>query len=83
MRCQHAGAGAVVLLVLALVVWPWWDQAQPASEGSGHSAPGASVFFPEKAFEFQPVIDGVKVLHDFIVMNQGKAPLVISNVRTG
>jgi len=83
MRRQYAGAGAVLLAVLALVVWPCWARAQPASEVSGRPAPEASVFFPEKAFEFQPVIDGVKVLHDFIVMNQGSAPLAVSNVRTG
>lgn len=83
MRCRYAGSGAVALAVIALAVWPCSAQVRPGSEDLGRSVPGASVFFPEKAFEFQPVIDGVKVLHDFIVMNQGAAPLVISNVRTG
>jgi hypothetical protein len=36
-----------------------------------------------KVFEFQPVIDGVNVVYDFIVLNKGSAPLLISNVRTG
>lgn len=69
--------------VLALAVFPCFAQPQPASPGTGSSGRGASVFFPEKAFEFKPVIDGVKVIHDFIVMNKGSAPLVISDVRTG
>jgi hypothetical protein len=42
-----------------------------------------AIFFPEKVFEFQPVVDGVKVVHDFVVMNQGTTPLLIENVRTG
>jgi hypothetical protein len=83
MRCHHPVAGAVLLAVLALAAFPCSAQTQPASPGADRSAPGASVFFPETAFEFQPVIDGVKVVHDFILMNKGSAELVISNVRTG
>jgi hypothetical protein len=48
---------------------------------SGQDSP--AVFFPQKAFEFQPVIDGVKVVHDFDVLNKGSSPLLITNVRTG
>lgn len=53
--------------------------AQPNLTTGGSPA----VFFPEKVFEFPPVIDGVKVIHDFVVANQGTAPLAIENVRTG
>jgi hypothetical protein len=47
------------------------------------SAGSPTVFFPEKVFEFQPVVDGAKVVHDFVVMNKGTTPLLIENVRTG
>jgi len=47
------------------------------------SAGSPAVFFPEKVFEFQPVVDGVTVVHDFAVMNKGTTPLLIENVRTG
>ena len=47
------------------------------------SAGSPAVFFPEKVFEFQPVVDGVKVVHDFVVMNKGTTLLLIENVRTG
>jgi hypothetical protein len=47
------------------------------------SAGSPAVFFPEKVFEFQPVVDGAKVVHDFVVMNKGTTPLLIENVRTG
>ena len=83
MRCHHSVAGAIILAFLALAVFPCLAQTQSASSGTGSSEQGASVFFPEKAFEFKPVIDGVKVIHDFIVMNKGSALLVISDVRTG
>lgn len=83
MRCHHPVAGAVLLAVMAFAAFPCSAQTPPESPGADRSAPGASVFFPEPAFEFQPVIDGVKVVHDFIVMNKGSAELVISNVRTG
>ena len=75
MRYRHLSARAILLAVLAVA-------ALPASAGSG-PAPAASVLFPEKAFEFAPVIDGVKVLHDFVVKNKGSGPLLINDVRTG
>jgi hypothetical protein len=55
------------------------DQSAPVSGSAGSPA----IFFPEKVFEFQPVVDGVKVVHDFVVMNKGAVLLLIENVRTG
>ncbi len=82
MRYRHLSARAILLAVLAVAALPCAVAAQPASMGSG-PAPAASVLFPEKAFEFAPVIDGVKVLHDFVVQNKGSGPLLINDVRTG
>jgi hypothetical protein len=47
------------------------------------SAGSPAIFFPEKVFAFQPVVEGVKVIHDFVVMNKGASMLAIQNVRTG
>jgi hypothetical protein len=55
------------------------DQSAPVTGSAGSPA----IFFPEKVYEFQPVVDGVKVVHDFVVMNMGTTPLLIENVRTG
>jgi hypothetical protein len=55
------------------------DQPAPVTGSAGSPA----IFFPEKIYEFQPVVDGVKVVHDFVVMNKGTTPLLIENVRTG
>ena len=38
---------------------------------------------PERGYQFGPVPDGVEVRHDFVLQNQGKAPLMIRNVKTG
>jgi hypothetical protein len=38
-------------------------------------------FFPELRYAFEPVLEGEKIKHDFIVENQGNAPLVIKNIR--
>ena len=40
-------------------------------------------FLPEQIFEFEPVLEGAVVIHDFIIENKGTAPLVIHKVRTG
>jgi hypothetical protein len=83
MRSHHPAVAAVMLAAFVLAIFSGLVQAQPASPGTGDAGTAASVFFPEKAFEFKPVIDGAKVIHDFIVVNKGPAPLVISDVRTG
>lgn len=82
MRFSHFGAAAAMLAVLVIAVWPGVVAPQSLAAGGAAEA-GASVFFPEKAFEFQAVIDGAKLVHDFVVINQGSVPLLINEVRTG
>jgi len=43
----------------------------------------ASVFFPESQYEFSPVLDGTKVVHDFVIQNKGNAMLTVDRVKTG
>ena len=38
---------------------------------------------PAPSFRFDPVADGQEVLHDFVIINSGDAPLNISKVKTG
>ena len=42
-----------------------------------------AVFFPETDYAFDPVVDGVSVIHDFVVYNKGDGLLKIERVRTG
>lgn len=83
MQCHRPATGAILLMVLIVAILAGAVHTLGAGSGADGSAPGASVFFPEKSFEFQPVIEGAKVIHDFVVRNRGSAPLVISDVRTG
>jgi hypothetical protein len=45
--------------------------------------PGASAFFPETSYEFTPVLDGAKVVHEFVIQNKGTAMLKVEKVKTG
>jgi hypothetical protein len=44
---------------------------------------GPSAFFPQTLYEFSPVLDGAKVVHEFVVQNKGTATLNIERVKTG
>ncbi len=37
----------------------------------------------ERKYKFDPVLEGTRVTHDFIVENIGDAPLIIKEVKTG
>ena len=45
--------------------------------------PQPTVFFPETSYEFSPVLDGVKVVHEFVIQNKGTATLKVDKVKTG
>jgi hypothetical protein len=45
--------------------------------------PYPSAFFPETAYEFTPVLDGSKVVHEFAIQNKGTATLKVEKVNTG
>jgi hypothetical protein len=42
-----------------------------------------AVEVPVKSFNFEPVVDGTEVYHDFLIRNAGTSPLHINDVRTG
>jgi hypothetical protein len=52
------------------------------SYGSGEQErPNAAV--PDSSHEFEPVLDGAQIIHDFVVLNTGNAILGIEKVETG
>ena len=57
--------------------------AQSGSGPSANSEKAPSISLPVTQWEFDPVVDGSAVVHDFIVQNKGDAPLNISKVKTG
>ena len=50
---------------------------------SAQDPPSPSAVFPETSYEFSPVLDGAKVVHEFIIQNKGVAPLKVERVKTG
>ncbi len=52
------------------------------SYGSGEQdRPSAAVL--DNSHEFEPVLDGAQIVHDFVVLNKGSAALEIEKVETG
>ncbi len=46
------------------------------------SANFPSALVVEEVFEFNSVLEGTEVMHDFIIQNKGTVPLEIQNVET-
>ena len=44
---------------------------------------GPRVVLPEDRYEFASVVEGAEVAHDFLVKNEGDAPLRILKVNSG
>ncbi len=42
-----------------------------------------SVFFPETHYEFSPVLEDAKIVHDFVIQNKGNETLNVERVKTG
>jgi len=43
----------------------------------------AKAVISKNVFEFQPVLDGTEVIHDFVIQNTGTATLEIEKIETG
>ena len=55
--------------------------SQSPSAATATATPG--MVLPELNFEFDPVVDGTQVIHDFAVKNAGNGLLAITQVKTG
>jgi len=42
-----------------------------------------SALIGQTIYEFEPVVDGAEVVHDFVIQNKGEATLEIQKVITG
>lgn len=63
----------IVLSILATTSWGAADQSSQQPEA----------VMNESTFEFQPVVEGIQVVHDFIIHNRGDAPLKILKIQSG
>lgn len=46
-------------------------------------ADGPVAFLEENIYTFDPVIEGERILHEFVLHNRGKLPLDILNIHSG
>lgn len=44
---------------------------------------GPKAYLPENVYEFAPVMEGLQVVHEFVVHNKGDEPLNILNIKSG
>lgn len=63
---------------------------QPTGQDAASQAPSAiassekpTVVMPKLKHEFDPVVDGTQITHDFTIKNTGNGPLAIERVKTG
>jgi hypothetical protein len=63
-------------------VWMLFLAATP-SFGAGPAEPAPEAVFSQPSFQFESVLEGQPVTHDFIVRNRGDAELQIEKIKTG
>lgn len=64
-------------IVLSYLLAPVWCAAAEAPPK------GPDAFLPESAYEFEPVLEGTQVTHEFVLKNRGDAPLNILQIKSG
>jgi len=74
---------AVIIALSALLSLPFGlCAAEGQSDQPTTSEKAPSAFVPVSSWEFEQVVDGKKVVHDFVIQNKGSAPLNIAKVKT-
>jgi hypothetical protein len=74
------GIAATFVLLLFTFGLP---AAQDESNQSTAYEPTPSAFLPVTKWEFNPIVEGEEVIHDFVIQNKGDALLNVSKVKTG
>ena len=54
-----------------------------AAEVTPKAAQAPAVLWPETTWEFEPVVEGKKIVHDFVIQNKGAGLLRVESVKTG
>ncbi|MFP4033060.1 MAG: hypothetical protein ACLFRG_19085 [Desulfococcaceae bacterium] len=64
----------IVFCLMALLI---------AGAGTAVAAEAPVAKVPEPVYEFESVLDGDQVVHDFVIRNDGAAMLEIARIKTG
>lgn len=67
-----------MLLLTLLCLVPNLGHTSTTGTGSG-----PKMYVPENVYQFEPVVEGMTVVHDFIIHNRGDEPLEILRVKSG
>ncbi len=76
-------ASAAPLMAAQPAEQPSKDTVQPETTNTEKSSPAPVANVKEPVFNFDPVPDGFKIVHDFVIQNKGDADLIIKKVHTG
>ena len=84
MRLPRLASTAVLLVLLTATLAAGASNettATPTTDITAANHPAAVV--PKSHHEFESVVDGTEITHDFAIRNTGEGPLVIQQVKTG
>lgn len=73
----------LLLMTVLLALWTGMAAAVGATDTHTAATEPPNAVFGELKYEFDKVVDGTQVTHDFTVKNTGKGILEISRVKTG
>lgn len=77
-------AGTISFFVFSGPVFgqkPGPQETAPKTEAKAANPNAPKITFAEQSYDFGTVVEGPQVTHDFKIKNEGKEPLVLSNVR--
>ncbi|KJS32417.1 MAG: hypothetical protein VR64_06710 [Desulfatitalea sp. BRH_c12] len=69
-------------IVMAGMIIAWMATTAYAAGAPDGAADSPKAVFPQPSYEFQTIIEGQEIKHDFIVENRGDAPLSILRIQT-
>ncbi len=67
-----------ILLLILVFLLPDLGRTADTDQRSGPKA-----YLPENIYEFAPIMEGLEVVHEFVVRNKGDEPLNILKVKSG
>ena len=71
-----------VAICLGILVWTWAGMAGAAWAGVA-AAIEPQIVVKETVYDFGRVVEGKNISHEFIIANQGNAPLEILKTKSG
>jgi uncharacterized membrane protein len=80
-RSVLLAAAILMLWGVGSIIGATENAAKVTSNTASVQQPGAMM--PELKFEFEPVVDGTIVTHDFVIKNVGSGVLNVNKVKTG